>query len=481
MALLFVKRGENEVKPVAVQSGSVIHSERFLQEAPRASAESITQTMMKMQNKDIERTLYSLSFRFKGRPNKKEMIELLIKNLDRLEAQASTRPAPSDNASSARAVAEQAQTFYVLVQDQNERDVDELLAMPAGTTLGGLASRFGGSDAHFVLKLDLGEESEEESAEASSDVAGGNPFLATGSDTEDVESITDYVERLAVQEEEETLKDDEGICITVQECRESKVLCNLGIPHPARTSVEELKEHICSAISWKASAEMKPEMFKLVCNGKAMEDEHQVSDYVSPGRDGLTVFLVLVMKGGGKPKPVKKNRMDKTSRRDKIAETVAFCRQHDIAKTPPFVEANATMSNFWTACETDAVKGFDDILEKLNQAQVEKCAEAISSKSGGSNTFKLDKLSEHLFGFCLHTVKDVLDVSSGYMETASLTVNEAFECACKQNESFDMVSLRKLVEQKLNKKKGQAEGYALAIAEVARAQADAPPADAPMP
>ena len=472
MALLFVKTEENEFKPVTVQSGSVIHSERFLQEAPSASVESIYETMAKMQNKDIRKTLSLLNCKFTGKPNKKEMTELVIKNLTKLEERASTRPAPSGYGSSAPAGAEpvseeqEASTFYVLVQDQNERDVDELPAMPAGTTLGELASRFGDSDPVFVLKIDVGSEGEQEDAEAEVQreatpetwttrdqqtldfltAMSGNGInvdgdvrqmleekkkrceamaSASASKIEDEEqeedaisNISDYIEFCV--DEDENDGEQVGAVVDVKEVKENRTLCHIRLTNTVL--VEELKVMISDALCFKATSQfhLPPEAFFLVQDGKKCRDDAEFHLAPNCWSGHVTVHLVLQLKGGGKNvmssiyKDTKKTKqeilkdasqklMQKVCEKQYSASALSD-GQNLIKYLNQIAERDVEQAQlFFSRVVTN--------MKKENTPEVEKCLEILVSegKQFGGTEQKLEKITKEVF---LKPLMDRLDAQT---------------------------------------------------------------------
>lgn len=89
MALVFVKNGDGgEVKPVAITSGSVLNPDH-LQKSEKATDAQIKDLLNEMKKKDIAETMEGLGFSF-GQKNmtKKDMIGLVMKNIDTISTKA---------------------------------------------------------------------------------------------------------------------------------------------------------------------------------------------------------------------------------------------------------------------------------------------------------------------------------------------------------------------------------------------------------
>ena len=93
MALLFVKMAEG-VKPVAIQTGSVVQS-NFLEQAERASDDLVRETLSKMTKDRLDTLVQALDLEVSKTPATEDMIDVLMVSFGKLRSPPSTSPPPA--------------------------------------------------------------------------------------------------------------------------------------------------------------------------------------------------------------------------------------------------------------------------------------------------------------------------------------------------------------------------------------------------
>ncbi|CAJ1342246.1 unnamed protein product [Effrenium voratum] len=209
--------------------------------------------------------------------------------------------------------------------------------------------------------------------------------------------------------------------------------------------------------------------FVLKCNNYKMENDNEIGDYLdSNNQDKLEAVLHLTLRGGAprankqetKPKVKTMSVLEKKKLRDANRQKMKAC---EITSTPAFVESNRILTETWAQGERDAVSAFQQLIEHLDIDQL-KCAQsAIANRAGGDSAYKLNKVSDVLYGANIATIKDVKDVATSVMECASLTTNALFEMATNQDSKFEMNTLRAMVDKMLVRKEGFQSGYMSAV------------------
>ena len=243
----------------------------------------------------------------------------------------------------------------------------------------------------------------------------------------------------------------------------------------ASTTVADLKGKICQCLIEKyglvaqATKVMTTDDFRLLNVVRRLFDDDVLTDLPDDmgHSDYMTMYLELVLRGGGKTLPTKKSVITKktiieTKKKDLLGKVSGI----DVAKIQLNMEkkiiqdATESMSKLYNCAENEGMVAFKYLLQKLSVQNLgdKKKSPAIDALKASHMDTRLSKLEDLMLRDAYPALYTLYDEVSGLLETAELTfeyvLNSTF---LKEGGGMDWAKIRRAIEDEQTRRAPPAE------------------------
>ncbi|CAJ1395057.1 unnamed protein product [Effrenium voratum] len=485
MASLVFSLADGRVRAFAFESGDVIEDFNSLEQWEVTNDTDRLQSILsKMTIAKIDSTLRSLNFSTRKGCTKAVMIRSFLEQWERIKVGALATHAHNQamaylqNEATANAPASSSNvatgsdgSSFTPFNGYAHRLADEVNADPSTNLLGNsevddliTQAREMGWKINVIRRANMpnvrtnNEKSEDSESEKSEDRESENDF-----------TLADFLETNTFDEDDTHLfyqffleDGTDFITKTVRVMDWKRNFKLLEFKALASTTISFLKNMICDGINEMRRTKhiggngMTIRDFNLINNGVKMHDDDVLDNFQDDEgeNDHVTVYLRLVLRGGGKMLGAKKASITKKTiieekKKDVLVKVMNVNIVNMVVEKKTIEEAGQSMTTLYNCAETDGMTAFKYLLQKLSTRNLgdRKSSPAIDALNATHVDMRLVKLGDMMLRDTYPSLFTLSDEVSGMLESAELTFDYILHCAfLKESGSMNWAEVKRAIE-----------------------------------